>query len=74
VARRFLSRGIRSMWLYGDARNPSSRAWKALGAEKTDADPGNGNYGWRDLKELSRLSEQRVGDEPGVSGNTRAAR
>ena len=53
VARRFLSQGIGSMWLFGDARNPSSRAWAALGAEKTDDDPGNGNYGWRDLRELA---------------------
>ena len=57
VARRFMSEGISSMWLYGDARNPSGRAWKALGAEKTDADPGNGNYGWRDLTELARIPE-----------------
>jgi GNAT superfamily N-acetyltransferase len=53
VARHFLSHGISSMWLYGDARNPSSRAWTALGAEKTDNDPGNGNYGWRDLQSLA---------------------
>ncbi|HSL70090.1 MAG TPA: GNAT family N-acetyltransferase [Longimicrobiales bacterium] len=52
VARRFLNQGIHSMWLFGDARNPSSGAWKALGAEKTDRDPGNGNYGWRDLRKL----------------------
>ena len=25
----------------------------ALGAEKTDTDPGNGNYGWRDLRNLA---------------------
>jgi L-amino acid N-acyltransferase YncA len=53
VARRFLSQGITSMWLYGDARNPSYRAWLALGAVKTDDDPGNGNYGWRDLRALA---------------------
>ena len=53
VARRFLSQGITSMWLYGDARNPSANAWKALGAVKTDDDPGNGNYGWRDLRALA---------------------
>ena len=57
VARRFLSQGVNSMWLYGDARNPSSRAWVALGAQKTDDDPGNGNYGWRDLGELARFAE-----------------
>ena len=57
VARRFLSQGVCSMWLHGDARNPSSRAWAALGAEKTDADPGNGNYGWRDLRGLAALPD-----------------
>lgn len=56
VARRFLSQGINSMWLYGDARNPSSRVWITLGAEKTDNDPGNGNYGWRDLRKLATLA------------------
>lgn len=57
VARRFLRRGITSMWLSGDARNPSSRAWKALGAEKCDDDPGNGNYGWRDITALAWFPE-----------------
>lgn len=57
VARHFLSRGIRSMWLYGDARNPSVRAWLALGAEKCDADPDSGNYGWRDITPLAGLPE-----------------
>jgi len=59
VVRRFLSQGINSMWLFGDARNPSSRVWTALGAEKTDDDPGNGNYGWRDLRKLAALCESR---------------
>ncbi len=53
VARRFLDRGITSMWLFGDARNPSCDAWLALGAIKTDDDPGNGNYGWKDLRGLA---------------------
>jgi ribosomal protein S18 acetylase RimI-like enzyme len=53
VARRFLSQGITSMWLHGDARNPSAQAWLALGAVKTDDDPGCGNYGWRDLQGLA---------------------
>lgn len=53
VARRFLASGITSMWLFGDARNPSNRAWLALGARKTDDDPGTGNYGWRDLRSLA---------------------
>lgn len=43
VARRFRSLGINSMWLFGDARNPSRRVWIRLGASKTDDDPGNGN-------------------------------
>jgi GNAT superfamily N-acetyltransferase len=54
VARRFLEQGVTSMWLFGDARNPSSRAWTALGAIKTDDDPGTGNYGWRDIRPLAR--------------------
>ncbi len=53
VARRFLTQGITAMWLFGDARNPSCNAWVALGAIKTDADPGSGNYGWRDLRVLA---------------------
>jgi ribosomal protein S18 acetylase RimI-like enzyme len=57
VARRFLSRGITSMWLYGDARNPSSRAWVAMGATKCDDDPGSGNYGWNDIMPLARFPE-----------------
>jgi hypothetical protein len=58
VATRFLDQGINSMWLFGDARNPSSGVWRALGAEKTDDDPGNGNYGWRDLRKLAALCER----------------
>jgi GNAT superfamily N-acetyltransferase len=57
VARRFLKQGVTSMWLYGDARNPSRRAWVALGAQKTDEDPGNGNYGWRDLRDVARFAD-----------------
>ncbi len=52
VAQRFLSEGIDSMWLLGDARNPSNKVWIALGAVKTDDDPGTGNYGWRDVRTL----------------------
>jgi len=55
VARRFLDQGITTMWLFGDARNPSCKAWLALGAIKTDDDPGNGNYGWRDLRRLAEI-------------------
>lgn len=53
VARRFLTQGITAMWLFSDARNPSCKAWVALGAIKTDAEPGSGNYGWRDLRVLA---------------------
>lgn len=55
VARRFLSQGITSMWLFGDARNPSANVWRALGAVKTDDDPGNGSYGWWDLRRLAEI-------------------
>jgi GNAT superfamily N-acetyltransferase len=57
VARRFLAGGIRSMWLYGDARNPSRGAWMAMGATKCDAHPDSGNYGWSDITPLSRFPE-----------------
>ncbi len=53
VAQRFLSEGVESMWLFGDARNPSTKVWMALGAVKMDDDPGTGNYGWRDLRALT---------------------
>ena len=59
VANRFLRDGVSSMWLFGDPRNPSSRVWTALGAEKTDDDPGTGNYGWRDLRTLAALCKDR---------------
>jgi hypothetical protein len=52
------------MWLFGDARNPSSNAWLALGAVKTDDDPGNGNYGWRDLTRLVESCPDSRGVEP----------
>jgi len=57
VARRFRDHGINTMWLFGDARNPSARVWKSLGAIKTDPDPGTGNYGWRDLAGLAALPD-----------------
>jgi GNAT superfamily N-acetyltransferase len=57
VARRFRTLGVNSMWLFGDARNPSSRVWTALGATKTDSDPGTGNYGWHDLVNLAALPD-----------------
>jgi ribosomal protein S18 acetylase RimI-like enzyme len=55
VARRFLSRGIESMVLFGDARNPSSACWDALGGEPLPHPDGSfsGSYGWRDLRRLA---------------------
>lgn len=54
VARRFLSQGIHSMLLFGDARNPSNGFYEALGGQRlyTDADEFHGGYGWRDLGSL----------------------
>lgn len=57
VARRFLANGITSMWLTGDARNPSTRAWVAMGATKCDPDASSGNYGWSDITPLTRFPE-----------------
>jgi ribosomal protein S18 acetylase RimI-like enzyme len=57
VARRFLSQGIASMLLFGDARNPSNGFYEALGAERLFAKNGefHGGYGWRDLQSLAAL-------------------
>lgn len=52
VARRFLSQGITSMLLFGDARNPSNGFYEHLGAERLFSAEGefHGGYGWRDLR------------------------
>jgi len=57
VARRFLSQGISSMLLFGDAHNPSNRFYEALGAERLLDANGNfhGGYGWRDLSLLASI-------------------
>ena len=57
VARRFLSQGINSMLLFGDARNPSNGFYEALGADKLFAANGefHGGYGWRDLRQLASV-------------------
>ena len=57
IARRFLSQGISSMLLFGDARNPSNRFYEALEADKLFAANGefHGGYGWRDLRRLAAL-------------------
>jgi len=55
VARRFLSQGISSMLLFGEARNPSNGFYEALGAERLFSTAGefHGGYGWRDLRPLA---------------------
>jgi GNAT superfamily N-acetyltransferase len=59
IARWFLARGVESMWVFADGRNPSCAFYRTLGGEKLDADPMLGNYGWRDLQRLaSRLPEE----------------
>jgi ribosomal protein S18 acetylase RimI-like enzyme len=57
VARRFLSQGISSMLLFGDARNPSNGFYETLGAERLFSATGefHGGYGWRDLRGLASI-------------------
>ena len=54
VARQFLSRGVTSMLLFGDATNPSNGFYEAFGAERLLSAAGefHGGYGWRDLHVL----------------------
>jgi ribosomal protein S18 acetylase RimI-like enzyme len=54
VAQQFLSRGIASMLLFGEATNPSNGFYEAFGAERLYSEKGefHGAYGWRDLREL----------------------
>ena len=54
VAQQFLSRGIASMLLFGEAANPSNGFYEAFGAERLYGEKGefHGAYGWRDLNEL----------------------
>jgi L-amino acid N-acyltransferase YncA len=54
VARQFLSQGVSSMLLFGEATNPSNGFYEAFGAERLYSDSGefNGAYGWRDLHVL----------------------
>ena len=55
VARRFISQGISSMLLFGDARNPSNGFYEKLGAERLLTERGefHGGYGWKDLHALA---------------------
>jgi GNAT superfamily N-acetyltransferase len=54
VAARFLSLGITSMLLFGEASNPSNGFYEHLGAERLLTPEGefHGSYGWRDLSPL----------------------
>jgi L-amino acid N-acyltransferase YncA len=54
AARRFVERGVTSMLLFGDAKNPSNGFYEAFGAERLYSDHGefHGGYGWPDLRKL----------------------
>jgi ribosomal protein S18 acetylase RimI-like enzyme len=54
VARRFLSEGVTSMLLFGEATNPSNGFYEALGASRIFSASGefHGTYGWPDLHAL----------------------
>lgn len=58
VAQKFLERGITNMVLFGVAENPSCTFHEAMGGEKLFSKKGefHGGYCWRDLKELSTLT------------------
>jgi L-amino acid N-acyltransferase YncA len=63
VASRFLSRGIDSMLLFGDAASPSNPFYEAMGAERIFSERGefHGGYGWRDLRQLAHRCAQSSG-------------
>jgi GNAT superfamily N-acetyltransferase len=52
AAERFLSLGVSSMLLFGDARNRANGFYEHLGAERLYSPEGefHGGYGWRDLR------------------------
>jgi len=54
MAGQFLSQGIASMLLFGEATNPSNGFYEAFGAERLYSEKGefHGAYGWRDLHVL----------------------
>ena len=57
TAQRFLSKGITSMLLFGDATNPSNSFYEAMGGERLYAKNGDfhGGYGWKDLTKLTAI-------------------
>ena len=61
VARRFLERGVSSMLLFGDARNPSNGFYEAMGGERILGRAGefHGAYGWRNLDKLVGFCERK---------------
>ena len=54
VARRFLSRGVNDMVLFGVPQNPSCAFHEAMGGERLYSAKGtfDGGYRWRDLRKL----------------------
>ena len=54
VGHEFIRRGISSMLLFGDEKNPSNAFYEIMGAEKLIAPNGefHGGYGWKDLQKL----------------------
>jgi ribosomal protein S18 acetylase RimI-like enzyme len=60
VVQRFLDMGLTSMWLIGEADNPSTAFHEAMGGYNRPNDDGSMNYGnffWDDLKALARRLE-----------------
>lgn len=55
VSDRFISKGIRSMLLFGDATSPSNKFYDAMDGERLYAKNGefHGGYGWTDLEKLT---------------------
>lgn len=59
TAHTFLQRGIHSMLLFGDARNPSNGFYEKMGAVRLLAPGGafHGGYGWMDITALAKSCE-----------------
>lgn len=57
AAHRFLAQGIDSMLLFGVAQSPTNGFYEAMGGERLYSPSGefHGGYGWRDLRQLSRM-------------------
>jgi len=59
VVRQFLSEGVTSMLLFGDAQSPANGFYEGFGAERLYSDTGefHGGYGWRELSGLATRCE-----------------